>query len=268
MDKETKLGKSRIQHGKDSDRVYLIKLDKSDFPDILEKLDSLAKENSYTKIFAKVPDYAKNEFLNSGYLLEASVPGKFHFMGKYLSDERGKWGNKDLIDDVLRKAQSPAEPISDLVGDFKFRQLGKGDMEDMINLYKKVFDSYPFPIFKKDFLQACMDDNTYYYGVFDGDNLVAISAFDAYPEDSSAEMTDTATLKDYRGRGISQFLLAKMDSAAEEKGLKILYTICRAVSYGINRVFFKAGYTYAGTLPNNTQISGNIESMNVWYKLL
>ncbi|PLX31824.1 MAG: putative beta-lysine N-acetyltransferase, partial [Ignavibacteria bacterium] len=30
----------------------------------------------------------------------------------------------------------------------------------------------------------------------------------------------------------------------------------------------KAGYEYTGTLVNNTNISGQIENMNVWFKTL
>jgi len=34
----------------------------------------------------------------------------------------------------------------------------------------------------------------------------------------------------------------------------------------MNITFAKAGYRYAGTLVNNTDISGTIESMNVWWR--
>ena len=36
----------------------------------------------------------------------------------------------------------------------------------------------------------------------------------------------------------------------------------------MNITFAKHGYSFAGTLTNNTQISGQLESMNVWYKAL
>ncbi|MDD4047577.1 MAG: putative beta-lysine N-acetyltransferase, partial [Clostridia bacterium] len=39
-------------------------------------------------------------------------------------------------------------------------------------------------------------------------------------------------------------------------------------SYGMNISFAKHRYQYCGTLINNTNISGSIESMNVWYKAL
>jgi hypothetical protein len=45
-----------------------------------------------------------------------------------------------------------------------------------------------------------------------------------------------------------------------------MFTIARARSTGMNVTFAKNGYSFAGTLINNTNISGRIESMNVWYK--
>lgn len=45
-------------------------------------------------------------------------------------------------------------------------------------------------------------------------------------------------------------------------------TIARAHATGMNIVFARQGYAFAGTLPNNTQIKGDLESTNVWYKHL
>ncbi|MFH1725408.1 MAG: putative beta-lysine N-acetyltransferase, partial [Elusimicrobiota bacterium] len=45
-------------------------------------------------------------------------------------------------------------------------------------------------------------------------------------------------------------------------------TIARAVSFGMNIAFARVGYSFGGTLWNNTNISGNIESMNIWHKRL
>jgi hypothetical protein len=44
------------------------------------------------------------------------------------------------------------------------------------------------------------------------------------------------------------------------------YTSARSLSFGMNITFCRRGYSYAGTLVNNTCISGDIESMNVYYK--
>ena len=53
-----------------------------------------------------------------------------------------------------------------------------------------------------------------------------------------------------------------------QKNMRTAYTIARAISPGMNITFAKAGYKFSGTLINNTNISGGIESMNVWYKSL
>jgi len=57
-----KLNNSLIQHGKENDRVYLMKLDERDLSDILEELNRLAEDSGYTKIFAKVPADKGNMF--------------------------------------------------------------------------------------------------------------------------------------------------------------------------------------------------------------
>jgi RimJ/RimL family protein N-acetyltransferase len=61
-------------------------------------------------------------------------------------------------------------------------------------------------------------------------------------------------------------LLDRLDDEAQNHGVRTAYTISRADSYGMNRVFKKMGYRYAGQLVKNTQIGGRIRSMNVWYK--
>jgi len=59
-----------------------------------------------------------------------------------------------------------------------------------------------------------------------------------------------------------------MEKYMTRSGFCLLYTIARAASFGMNTTFARANYQYGGTLINNTQISGSIESMNIWYKEL
>lgn len=79
-------------------------------------------------------------------------------------------------------------------------------------------------------------------------------------------MTDFATLPDWRGHGLAAPLLFHMENEIGKKGIKTAYTIARSASAGMNITFAKLGYCYAGRLKNNTNISGSIESMNIWYK--
>lgn len=54
----------------------------------------------------------------------------------------------------------------------------------------------------------------------------------------------------------------------QARGIHTAYTIARATSFGMNIVLAKMHYAYGGTLYNNTQIGGQLESMNVWPKKL
>jgi hypothetical protein len=57
-----------------------------------------------------------------------------------------------------------------------------------------------------------------------------------------------------------------MEQTVKMKGIKTAYTIARATSPGINITFARKEYRFGGRLINNTNISGRIESMNIWYK--
>ena len=81
-------------------------------------------------------------------------------------------------------------------------------------------------------------------------------------------MTDFATLSKYRGQGLASYLLKKMEREMIHQGMRTLFSIARALSPAMNMTFGNTDYLYGGTLVNNTNISGRIESMNVWYKHL
>ena len=84
----------------------------------------------------------------------------------------------------------------------------------------------------------------------------------------NAEMTDFATLPSQRRLGLAQHLLAALESDMDERGIRNLYTIARARSFGMNRVFFNRGYELTGTLVNNCHIAGRFEDMHVWCRTL
>ena len=107
-----------------------------------------------------------------------------------------------------------------------------------------------------------------YFGVWHEKSLVALSSCEIYRNQSNAEMTDFATLPEHRGMNLSLHLLDEMENELRKQNINMAYTIARAYSFGMNIAFAKANYIFAGTLRNNTNISGNIESMNVWYKFI
>ncbi len=269
------IGKSTVQHGPLNKRVYLMKLDKSDFPQILEKLDLIALKNNYTKIFAKVPQWAAMDFRNKGYITEAYIPDFYrgeegvHFISLFIDHGRSHLNeqtrltiNKNVNLALSKKNINPLNYPDNL----KIKIITENDVTELAELYKIVFKTYPFPIFEKDYILETMKSHINYFGAFIDNKLVAASSAEMDLKGKNVEMTDFATHPDFRGQNLSVLLLKEMEALMRKKKMKMAYTIARSLSAGMNITFSKMGYKYAGTLINNTDISGKIESMNVWYK--
>jgi len=267
---------SLVQHGPVNDRIYLMKVSGQDLPDLLPKLDALAEEQDYSKIFAKAPLQVKSLFEEYDYVQEAVVPNFYNgesdgvFLAKFIDPQREIDPAQEKIDGIIEIAQVKAEaaaleacePVCDV------RPAEKCDAQALADIYRQVFESYPFPIHETDYVLETMDSHVRYFGAFDNGRLVAASSAEMDPASQNVEMTDFATLPEYRGQGLAQHLLGVMESDMRSCGMKTGYTIARALSAGMNVTFAKSGYQFVGTLTNNTNICGQIESMNVWYKQL
>ncbi|BDV44645.1 putative beta-lysine N-acetyltransferase [Geotalea uraniireducens] len=271
-----RIGSSLVQHGPHNNRVYLMKLEAGDYPGIIGRLDALATGRGYDKIFAKVPERALSGFLDNGYRLEAAIPDFFAdgsaacFLGKYLDTARQDERQPVLVEEILATArrQEPMATARPLPEGFACRLAGEGDVTAMAAVYRQVFASYPFPIHDPAFIRAAMGDATLYCGVWHAGRLAALSSAEMDPASGAAEMTDFATLPEYRGQGLALYLLRQLETAMAFRGIRSLFTIARAYSFGMNITFARNGYRFGGTLPANTNIAGALESMNVWYKSL
>lgn len=270
------IGESLIQHGKVNDRAYVMKVGKRDCARIIDFVLSLAQKKGYTKIFAKVPTAARPQFLDNGFVEEARIPDFFQgkgdsfFLSRFFSKEREQEKEPELVSQILEVAEQKAGAIEEITlpSDHVCQNMGKNDVEEMARLYRQVFASYPFPIQDPDYLAHTMDENLLYFGIRDEDKLIALSSAEIDFRGQNAEMTDFATLPEARGLGLATYLLSVMEKATRQIGIKTAYTIARAYSFGMNITFAKHDYTYAGPLVNNTQISGDLQSMNVWHKRL
>ena len=136
----------------------------------------------------------------------------------------------------------------------------------MAAIYRRTFASYPFPIHEESYLLETMRSHVAYFGAETDGELVALASAEMDREAAHAEMTDFATLPEQAGHNLSLHLLQRMEQAMQAEKMRTAYTIARAASPAMNITFARAGYRFAGRLKNNTNISGRIESMNVWYK--
>lgn len=272
----TRIGDTVIQHGRHNDRIYVMKLSIYDMPHIVHRLYDMAKANSYSKIFVKVPAHALDPFIRAGYTIEAYVPGFFngleggYFMARYLDMARVVDKKSGILDGVrslagivMTSRMAPAQ-----IKALTLHVAGPGDAKGLAELYGRVFRTYPFPIHDADYILKTMKENIRYFFVRVNGRMAAAASSEMDRESRNVEMTDFAALPEYRGNGVSAHLLRMMEENMTGEGMKVAYTIARATSYPINRAFSRAGYVYGGRLINNTNICGSFESMNVWYKAL
>lgn len=275
FDRIDNIENNSIQHGKLSNRVYIMSLDSKNTSTIIKIAENLAKSNEYTKIIAKVPERSVKEFIANEYVEEARVPDMFHgaetgyFMCKYFDEARMIDQNMDMIKEIIDECVKTRKKSKKEKRDIKIRKVEKmtnDDINDMTVLYSKVFKTYPFPITDPDYIARTMHEQVDYYGIRIKGKLIALASAEFDYDNNFAELTDFAVAEDYRQQGLARQMLEAMENDLKDKDILTYYTIARAKSPGMNRTFSGRGYTFAGTLVNNTNIAGDIESMNVWYK--
>jgi putative beta-lysine N-acetyltransferase len=271
-----KIENALVQHGNWNDRIYLLKIGRNDPEKLIPALDALAREKGYGKIFAKVPALMKESFEKAGYIVEAKVPDFYHgksdvfFMAKFYDKLRARDKDPETVNAVLEKADA-RHPISlppEIDPQFAFTPAAKSDAEQMSRVFKEVFETYPIPVHDPGYISKTMNENNAYFLIKKGGEIAAVSSSEMDRESQNAEMTDFATLPEFRGKNLSLYLLYRMEKDMKARGIITSYTIARAISFGMNITFARMGYIFSGTLANNTNISGQIESMNVWYKCL
>lgn len=275
-DRIEKAGNSLIQHGKENDRVYILEVANDEASQLIAYVDQLADEQNYTKIIAKIPEELKPLFLEHNYKEEASIPRFFKgettglFMAKYLHVKRSQHNQRQLIGDIILKSIEKNLEKEQLVlnDDYSFDVLSEKDATEMAQIYSTTFSSYPFPIDQPEYIKDTMKSHVIYFGIRHENKLIALASCEMNKEKQNVEFTDFATLQKYQGNNLAYILIQRMEKHMRQLNYKTAYTIARSVSYGMNISFGKANFKFAGTLVNNTNIAGSIESMNIWFKHL
>lgn len=251
LDKIEKIGNSTIQHGKYNDRIYVMKADPNEIGILIPKIEKLANENGYSKLFAKVHKSSESDFLEHGFNQEAYIP-KFYngketavFLGKYVSPDRESVNPeiRETIDRNINIAKSKANKGVDksFPDGLNIKRIPDSDATQLAELYKIVFPTYPFPIHEPDYLLEVMETHVDFFGVYKKGNLVAASSCEMDHSGKNAEMTDFATDPNHLGQGLALFLLDEMDGYMKEKGYPTVYTIARSMSPGDEYYFCQTG---------------------------
>ena len=210
-----------------------------------------------------------------------------------------KWDNHVLLyfannNDSRRCDLEILNEEDNLIGDVKESptstlQLPKGYSIEMLNdsislayveqlaaLYKHVFKEYMCE-FTQDSIKKLVNGNLVYAARSPKNQLVSIviaelSSLEVNGKELLVtELSDMATLADFRGLGLNRFCADKI--LPHVKHFDLVYAEARACFYGSNKIFKNLGFEYGGRLIKHCLISsdktieekGDYENLNVWY---
>ena len=262
----------RVSIDKYSRRVWVFDYLLKDAAAMTGRLNEVAISHGLEKIILPASSKDREVLEEQGFICEGQVPSFFNgrtacFMVYYTDVKRG-YSVTTALEQVIR-AEIMARDITDrgrlvLPPGFRCRESRPADLPALAKLYRQVFASYPTPVGNVDYLAATAGKSAYYRLITWQGKLVSAAAGELDDTNNNAEMTNCATLPEFRGKGLMHYLLNELDQQCARKGIACRYTLARAGSYGMNLVFYRLNYRYGGTLINNCHIAGGFENMNIW----
>ena len=239
---------------------------------VIDEVTDAAVGNECEKVIIKARKEDALLLMGRGFILEAAVDrfysgSDMEFYCKYLSSERRKsdwWAEEDEMIEKIRISKTGRSQADSSPAELKI--CTENDAEGLAFLYSQVFKVYPVPVTEPAYLKKAMADGTTFMAAFMEGKMVGAASAEVEQIYGNAEVTDCATLPEYRQYGLMQQLISSLEVTLRDRQIFCLYTIARAKSYGMNAVFHKLGYEYRGRLANNCVISEGLEDMNVWVK--
>jgi len=256
-------------------KVYQIPSEELFFP-LKQELEKIAQANQCEKIIF----YCREDELDPLEQLsncdhEGKINGFFqgddaYIYSLFLSPERNKPIAKEEEERVMQIVENDQKWIKEIVlpEEFTMRSANIEDAPHMAELYDAVFETYPTPMNDAEYIAEMMESDVYFTIVEHQDTLVSACSADLFPAYNSAEMTDCATLPEYRGKGLLSHQFRHLEQKMRELGVQTLFSYTRALSVGMNLINARHGYEYTGRMLQNSNISGKLEDMNIWVKTL
>jgi len=243
-----------------------------DWEEASRNLKYIAQKYDLGKILFNIRAGDKRGLEKYGFVVEGRFPGYFQDQdaicyscftdplrgeSKYLKQE------EQLLNTVLQlKQKLPGE----LASDYVLRAVREDEAEKLVEIYKENFTTYPSPLTEIEYIKKVMGLHVRFLGIFLKDRL--LSAASAEINNGNAEITDCATLKEFRGKGFLTHLLKALEEEMETSNVNVLFSLGRAGSFGMNVVLHHMSYNYCGRFINNCHIDGRFEDMNLWVKEL
>ncbi len=259
-----------------SRRLKVLDYEATDHRALAARLEWLAEANGFDKVFIKANKDDWQRFLGFGYMLEGILRYYFHGEDAYVISKFrsvARITSPHLIEEsnlieTLMKGSREYTPSS-LPAGYTMGLARPEDIPGLVALYRRVFKTYPSPLTHPDYILQTMERNVVYRAVKnEKGQVVSAASAEIDTKHSNAEMTDCATKPSERGKGLMYHILLNLEDDLRERGIMTGYTLARAQSGGMNRVFHRLGYEFSGRLVNNCDIYGEYEDMNIWVKRL
>lgn len=237
-----------------------------------QRLLEVARQADLTKVivYARPDDWQR--FLSHGFVLEAVIDGYFgddpaYWMAYFLDAGRQATDRFEdeqaLLEQVLT---ATPEPGPALPAGYTVVRCGEEMAEPLAAVFDQVFETFPTPLYDPDFVRKLIRSGEgLFRAVVDEAGQIA-SAAAAEFEEGAAEITNCATLPEHRGEGLMRILIDALDQDCRERGIRALFSVARARSFGMNLILRRAGYRYRGRVVNHSHICGGFEDMNIWVK--
>lgn len=255
-------------------RLKVLDYRASSYSAMVEKLEFLAEANRFDKIWLQARRQDWDKFLRHGYVLEGLLKyvdrGKTAYMvSKFRSQRRLRSPNllreTELIESITKR--EPRQQSYSLRSGYILDFAREADVDGMLALYRRVFETYPSPLTYREYLLSVLHRDAIFRVVRNPEGeVVAAASAELDPKRLSAELTDCATHPNERGNGLMGTLLHALEQDLKRQAYRCAYTLARAPSPGMNAAFHSLGYEYSGRLINNCDIYGDFEDMNLWAK--
>jgi putative beta-lysine N-acetyltransferase len=244
-------------------------------PELWSLLNALTQ---HVQCISKVTVYARpkgravwrqNSFRHEGFIRGFFGDGAdAHLWAYYTSSRRAVAAEERVHNEILALAQSKKTRSPSLPAGYTCRLASGKDAPAVASLLRETFPDYPTPIRTATIEKQIITRANLFRLVYDGDGeLAAVASAEIDHVRKNAEMTDCATVPEHRGVGLMAFILKSLeDDLRTEFGIRDVYTLARAGEAGMNCVFSRLGYDYAGRLINNCRMPDGWESMNIWCK--
>lgn len=258
--------------------VTAYRIDAGELPQFSAEIVAFARRRALSKIawLARASEW--QALLGQGFVLEAVVPHflqgeKCFFMARFTDEDRrttDRFVSEDrIVDQVKARAEDDddGEAPAGTPPGYEVAPWEGVAAGELRRFYEEIFASYPTPLTEPGYIERQLEEGRAVGRLaLHGGRIASSAAVELDLQQGNGEVTDCGTAPAHRGRGLNSFLIAQLEPEAWQRGIRCLYAMARARSYGMNLILHRGEYAFGGRLVKHSHIAGQIEDMNVWYK--